>query len=315
MNLLLTGASGFVGGSFWNRFESEIHITGIGRRELNRKNYVRHDLSQPINLSADFRPDVVIHAGAMASPWGTAKQFYRNNVLATRNVVDFCESRSVRKLIYISSSSVYYNDQDQSGITEETPIGPSFINGYARSKFEGELEARRFTGEVVILRPRAVFGPGDTVLFPRILEAARRKKLPVIERPGNPAIGDLIYIDNLTDCMKQAAINASITGDFNLTNNEPVSIQDFLFDVFRRLDIPLPRKRVSGRKALFAATLLESAYRVMRLSGEPPVTRFGVQVFTLSKTFDVTKMLQTFGPPAVSVEEGVRRFIEWQRHL
>ena len=57
----------------------------------------------------------------------------------------------------------------------------------------------------MILRPRAVFGPGDTVLFPRVLTAARKGRLPLLVSDGPPPQGDVIYIDNLCHYMLQAA--------------------------------------------------------------------------------------------------------------
>ena len=159
-----------------------------------------------------------------------------------------------------------------------------------------------------------MFGPGDTVLFPRILEAARRGRLPLIDNGGAPAVGDLIYIDTLCDYLHAAATSPRASGRaFNLTNNEPVAILPFLFDVFDRLGIPRPTRRVSLRMAMLAARGGEAIYRLLRLPGEPPVTRFGVGVFAWSKTFDVSRAIAAFGPPSTSLAHGVERFVEWQR--
>jgi nucleoside-diphosphate-sugar epimerase len=65
-------------------------------------------------------------------------------------------------------------------------------------------------------------------------------------------------------------------------------------------------------KAMVVATLLESVWGLLRLRGEPPITRFGVGVFAWSKTFDVSKALADLGPPSVSLEEGIDAFVRWQ---
>jgi nucleoside-diphosphate-sugar epimerase len=171
----------------------------------------------------------------------------------------------------------------------------------------------RYSGRSVILRPRAVFGPGDTVLFPRILEAARRGRIPVLTQSGPPAMGDLIYIESLCDYLFAAATRGDVAGSYNLTNAQPVVTQEFLFRIFARLGIALPARRVSVATAMRAAWASEAAYRLLRLHGEPPITRFGVSVFAFSKTFDVSRMLRDLGPPTVSLDEGVERFIAWQR--
>jgi nucleoside-diphosphate-sugar epimerase len=311
--ILITGASGFVGGSFCRRFGArpDLEIRGIGRRAADLPGYLRADLTQPLQL--DWRPDVVIHAAARSSPWGTPRDFHEQNVVATRNVIDFCESRQVPRFVYISSSSVFYRERDQLGLTETSPVGPDFVNDYARTKYEGEQLARDFSGSWAIVRPRAIFGPGDTVLFPRILRAARAGRMALIERPDGPAVGDLIYIDSLSDYLLRAALDSEITGDFNLTNGEPVEIQRFLLRIFEELGLARPTRRISRDRALLVASMIEGLYKLFALRSEPPITRFGVGVLGFSKTFDVSKCLRVLGPPSVSLEDGVRRFVTWQQ--
>ncbi|ODS22966.1 hypothetical protein AB835_11475 [Candidatus Endobugula sertula] len=193
IKILITGASGFVGGNFLQRFSNrgDIEIHGVSRRARPWENYTQIDLSQGLDIN--FKPDVVIHAAAHVSPWGSQKTFFDKNILATENVIRFCEKNDHPKLIYVSSSSVYYHDKPQLNITENSPIGPDFINDYAASKYAGEERVRKYSGKKVILRPRAIFGPGDTVLFPRLLEVAKKERLPLFTTP-EPVIGDLIYV-------------------------------------------------------------------------------------------------------------------------
>jgi 2-alkyl-3-oxoalkanoate reductase len=314
--ILVTGASGFVGGAFCRRFTQhpDLEIRGLARRETDLPGYIRADLTRPLRL--DWRPDIVIHAAARSSPWGRLKEFRRQNVLATRHVIDFCEMAGVRKLVYVSSSSVFYRERDQTGLTEESPAGPDFVNHYARTKWEGEQLVRGFSREWTILRPRAVFGAGDTVLFPRILRAARRGKMAFICRPGEPpAMADLISIDSLCDYLMRAALDDGVTGDFNLTNNEPVEIQAFIARVFAALELPQPRRSIPRDSALRIATVIEAVFKLLLPWKEPPITRFGVAVLGYSKTFDVSKCLRVLGPPSVSIEEGLRRFVDWQKPL
>jgi nucleoside-diphosphate-sugar epimerase len=227
-------------------------------------------------------------------------------------MIEFSSAHKVKKFIYISSSSVFYNDRDQFNLTESSPIGPDFVNYYAQTKFEGEEITRSFPGTWVVLRPRAVFGPRDTVLFPRILRAAKKHSMIKIARPGASAIGDLIYIDSLCDYILRAALDPSITGDFNLTNNHPVDIQAFIANICAQLNLPSAQRSISKKQAMRIATLLEVMFRIFMQKKEPPITRFGVSVLSSSKTFDVSKCLRELGPPSVNLEEGLARFIHWQ---
>lgn len=314
--ILITGASGFVGSSFCRRFAAreDVEIRGIGRRATDAPNYIRADLTQPLSL--DWQPDVVIHAAARSSPWGSLKEFRKQNVLATQNVIHFCETHNVPRLIYISSSSVFYREADQLEMTEESPIGPEFINHYARTKYEGEGLVRGFSGSSCVLRPRAVFGAGDTVLFPRILRAAQQGKMAFIRRPGEPpAIGDLIHIDALCDYMLRAALDPTVSGSFNLTNDDPVELQGFLLRIFEELELPAPKRSIPRDKAMILGTAIETFFKIFLPWKEPPITRFGVGVLGYSKTFNVRKSLAALGPPSVGIEAGLRSFIDWQKPL
>ena len=328
MKILVTGASGFIGGHFVSRYREEegVELHGLGRRshaQVVAEHMLRglpapeadyyhvHDLSLPLTL--DMRPDVVIHAAGLASPWGRVEEFERHNVEATRHVVEWCERNGLPRLLYLSSSSVLYRRYDQFGLTEKSPVGPTFVNTYARTKYAGECLARRYAGTAVVLRPRAVFGPGDSVLFPRLLEAARRGRLPIIVRGGAPVVGDLIYIDTLVDYLMRVAQSPVPADTYNLTNAEPVVLMEFLMDIFQRLHLPVSAWRLDYRIAWLIAALAEGAWGVFPLRGEPPVTRFGIEVLAYSKTFDVSRTLADLGPPSMGLNEGVADFVAWQK--
>ncbi|MBB3822284.1 nucleoside-diphosphate-sugar epimerase [Xanthomonas arboricola] len=312
LRILVTGASGFVGGAFLRRFQGQpgLEIHGIGRRASDLPNYHRIDLSRPFSL--EWQPDVVIHAAALASPWGTRAQFQLHNVQATANVIDFCKQHGCPRLLYVSSSSVFYREAHQYDLDEHSPIGPHFVNTYAQTKYLGETLLERYPGPASVLRPRAVFGPGDTVLFPRVIAAARKGALPRFIGQTQPVIGDLIYIDTLCDYLYRAATAPQLQRSYNLTNAQPVDVQQLLLEVLARLRLPMPQRQVRIGTALRMASVVEGLYRVLRLRGEPPITRFGVGVFAYSKTFNPHRMLADLGPPSVDLDAGIEAFVRWQ---
>ncbi|HRF01276.1 MAG TPA: NAD-dependent epimerase/dehydratase family protein [Pirellulaceae bacterium] len=314
-SVLVTGASGFIGGRIVARLrELGFPVAGTTRRDTVDSRLVRVDLAdRSVSLAERFPDaDVVVHCAARSSPWGTRREFERDNVEATDRVIDWVLQRPQRRLVFLSSSSVHYAAGHQHGLTETTPLPRHPVNRYAETKRQAERLITTRVADAIILRPRAVFGPGDTVLLPRILDAARAGRLPWL-RADRPAVGDLIYIDNLVDIVERCCVDRTIRGTFNVTNDEPIEIEAFLAEVFRRLDIPLPRRRVSVRTAMLAATLLEVGYRLFRPSHEPPITRFGVHVFAWGKTFDVARAREVFGPPQISLEEGLVRTVDWFR--
>lgn len=317
MKILITGASGFIGSAFMHRFgaRDDLELFGIGRR-ANPKlppavTYLAKDLSQPFHL--EFKPDAVIHAAALASPWGAKNEYYKQNIEVTRNVIEYCKRAGLPRLVYISSSSVFYRNEHQYALHENSPIGPTFVNTYAATKYAGERLVGGYGGQKTILRPRAVFGPGDTVLFPRILAAALKGRLPRFINDGPPAIGDVIFIDTLCDYILKAVTSPNVQDSYNLTNAEPVQIEAFLAKILASLNLPTPDRQISVRAAMRTAACTEWLFRTFRLPGEPPITKFGIGVFAYSKTFNPYRTIKDFGPPSVSLDEGVEKFIQWQK--
>jgi nucleoside-diphosphate-sugar epimerase len=317
MRLLVTGASGFVGGRLVEMARAEGHeVFGIGRRRLDRDDYASVDLGRVAVADLPelpWQPDAVIHCAARATPYARRADYERDNVVATRTVLDWCARLGEPRLVHVSSSSVLYRDGDQLDLTEDTPLPADFANDYARTKASSERIVGTYGGSWVIARPRAVFGPGDTVLFPRIIAAAKAGRVPRLTGRTEPAVGDLIYVDNLADHLLQLARRPELTGVYHLTNAEPVEIQAMLLDVIARLGFDPPSREVSLTTAMRAATVLERTWRLLRLPGEPPITPYGVGVLSWSKTFVPDLMLRDLGAPKVSVAEGVDRFVAWQR--
>jgi nucleoside-diphosphate-sugar epimerase len=317
LRVLVTGVSGFVGGELGRhlRVDCGHHVLGISRRpprDGSVDEFRPADLSAP--LPADLgRLDAIVHAAALVTPWARPSDYERANVAATANVLAFAHRAGAPHLVLISSSSVLYAPGDQLGLSEATPLPAQPINAYAASKRRAEALVVSSGLDAAILRPRAVFGAGDTVLFPRILRAARSGLLPRFTRPdGSRAIGDLVSIDNLVRFIA-AALERRVVGDFNLTDGQPVDIYGFLGTVLGRLGLPPPSWSLPASIAMPVAGALEAVSRTLLGWREPPLTRYGVGVFSQCKTFDITKAKLSLGAPRIATAEAVDRFVAWQK--
>lgn len=309
--LLITGTSGFLGGSLGRHLRAQgHHVTGLSRtppRPGTTDVFIPCDLTRAPLPTQTF--DAIIHCAALASPWAPTSHFEKQNVEATRRLLTLPTGH----FLFISSSSVHYTWGDQFHIRESDPLPAQPINEYARTKRQAEQLVQQSKTPHTILRPRAIFGPEDTVLFPRILRAAKTGALPRLTREDNkPTLADLIYIDNLTHYIRRA-LEQQATGAFNLTNAEPVDTFQFLQQIFADLNYPSIKKKLPRRWAFRLAKLLESTSALTLNHWEPPLTRFGVEVMIHSKTFDPTKTIQAFGPPPIKIEDARQRFVAWQR--
>ncbi len=317
--ILVTGASGFVGGALGRvlRASGRYHVTGLSRtppRESACDDFIPHDLAAP--LPAGEQPfDVIVHAAALAAPWGTPAAYERANIAATANMIAFAQRTKPRRFVFVSSSAVHYAYADQTGLTEESPWPARPVNLYAATKRRGEAMVRESGLNWTIARPRAVFGPGDTVVFPHILKAARAGALPRLVRPdGEAPRADLLYIDNLVWYLARI-VERDAGGVFCLTNGEPIEIPAMLDHVLAALALTPKRPRIPVSVAMNAAGAMEFAARTFQNWREPRVTRFGVASLAFSKTFDVARARRELGDPPVPLADGMAAFLAWQKPL
>ncbi|ASG25055.1 NAD-dependent epimerase/dehydratase family protein [Nitrospirillum viridazoti] len=314
--VLITGTSGFLGGALGRHLRGlGWEVTGLSRsaaRSGSVDHQILHDLSRP--LPPDLpRHDVVIHAAALASPWAPPAAYQANILDATAHLLRYVQDKETSQFIFISTTAVFYILGDQFDLTEDSPFPTLPANLYAAAKREAERLVLTQRSDALILRPRAIYGPGDTVLFPRILRAAAKGMLPRIVRPdGGTAVADMVYIGNLVHAIERS-ITLRISGTINITDASPQETDRLLGSVLSRLGYPPPRLRIPVAAAMRAARVAEQISARLLGWREPPITRFGVSAVAHSKTFDVTRMLSLLGPPPFTPEQGFDAFIDWQK--
>lgn len=314
--ILVTGTSGFVGGALGARLRrAGCEVTGVSRRAPREgacDAALAHDLTRP--LPPDLgRFDAIVHCAALASPWAAPSAYEAANVTALRNMLDFAKASGSGRFVFLSSTSVHYRFGDSVGMSGEEPWPEEPINLYADSKRRGEAMVRDSGLRWTIVRPRAVFGPGDTVVFPRILQAARIGMLPRLRRAdGVRPVADLLYIDNLTWFL-QRVLELDADGVFDISDGRPREIEGMLDEVLGRLGLPLPTREMQVSTLMALARVLEFISATFQNWAEPAVTRFGVSSLAYSRTVDVSRARALAGEPPVSQEDGMAAFVAWQK--
>jgi nucleoside-diphosphate-sugar epimerase len=324
LKALVTGGTGFVGGALARRLHAEgARVTALGRNRaagaaLEREGiaFVAADLADAQAVDAACRgQDWVFHSGALAAPWGPYEEFYAANVTGTENVVAGCRQGSVRRLVHVSTPSVYFADQPRRDVAEGDPLPARHLSDYAATKLLAEqvvARAHQAGLPVITIRPRAIIGPGDTALLPRLIRPLRRGILPVIGDGQN--LADLTCVENVVDALLLCAEapDALLGRTFNITNGEPMKLWDMVRTLCGLLGFPPPRWRLSLPAALRLAGAIERVYAIVLPNREPPLTRFAVRGVALDATLDITAARRDLGyAPRVSVDEGLRAFAGW----
>lgn len=317
--VLVTGATGFLGQHLVR------HLIEIGQPVRATGRNLKIGLALEAE-GADFRPvdlrdaagmkaaahgvAAIVHSGALSSVWGKVKDFHDINVGGTENVIAAARANHVRRLVYISSPSVMTRHVPQWNLTEDEPLPDEHVSVYSETKRLGEERIRALAAsgsgiETVILRPKAIYGPGDTAIFPRLLKSASKNRLPII--------GDGETVTNLTHVRDVvAAILLALTsekavgGTYVVTGGEDVRIWDVIRDVVTRSGYKAPTRRIALKRAMRAASVLEAVWRTLHLPGEPPLTTYTAGILGLSQTYDISAARRDLGyEPAISIAEGI----------
>jgi nucleoside-diphosphate-sugar epimerase len=327
MKALVTGATGFLGKALARRLQScGNEVTALGRNpsvlaELEQEGMhsVRADLADGQTIKAACQgKEVVFHSGALSSAWGPARLFYQANVLGTRNVIAGCEAAGVRRLVYVSTPSIYFRFESRMNVREDAPLPAGTVNEYARTKLLAEQEIdRAFTHglPVISIRPRAIFGEGDNAILPRLISRLQTGRMRVIGDGQNTA--DLTYVENVVDALLLCANAPEVLlgRKYNITNGEPLPLWGLIRKVCEALDYEFPRRRIPYPAALGLATVLEIVNSLLPGRPEPLLTRYMVGVLAKSTTLDISAARGDLGyVPRISVEEGFQRFVHWWKN-
>lgn len=319
MRILVTGGTGFLG----QHLARALLTAGYDVRILGRDFRATGDLlaagAEPV--VADLRDsasviaacdgiDAVYHVGALSAPWGRAADFQAINVGGTIAVIAGCRRHGVRRLVYVSSPSVVFADADQHDLTEVAPYPARFTSVYSLTKKLGEDAVRAARGqfETVIVRPKAMFGPGDRALLPRLIAVARSGRLPQIGDGRN--LVDLTYVENVVAALLLALDAPEAVGrTYFITNDEHVALWPTIREVLATLGLPTTLRRLPLPAALTLARALEAT---ATLTGrEPLLTRYTVQILARTQTYDISAARRDLGyAPQISVADGMLRTLQ-----
>jgi nucleoside-diphosphate-sugar epimerase len=253
----------------------------------------------------------IVHCAALSSPWGKKEEFYRANIASTKEVLAACKAVNISRLVHISTPSLYFNFQDRLGIREDQ-ILPNPVNEYARSKaFAEQLVHMSPIEKKVVLRPRAIFGPWDAALMPRLLRVMEKGFVPLMR--GGKIKLDITYVDNVVEAV-WLSLNHQLPRQqctYNVTNNEPLELDSLLQQIARAFELQIRTRKLPWPLVDGVARLLESTARFTQGS-EPLLTRYSAGVLAFSQTLNTDLIFNELGyVPKITIQEGIFRYAEW----
>jgi len=322
MRILLTGATGFLGYRTLEKLVSLDYITSIvatGRIlpeyrkiESSKVVYKLGNLEDEHFVNSLFEGiDIIINTVSLSSPWGKASDFFLANIQTQSNIIQASKINGIKKIIYISSPSVYFDGTNKILLKESDTLPTKFINEYAKTKREAEIMLEQASIPFIILRPRALIGRGDSIIMPRLIKAYDEGKLKIIGNGDN--VVDLTSVENVVEAIilslnaKEVALNQI----YNITNDEPVSLWKSVESVLNALEKPLSKSKIPYKIAYYFARFLEIKAKLNN-NKEPTLTAYSVGTLGLSLTLDITKAKELLGyRPITTTQQSIDEFVKW----
>lgn len=314
MHIFITGASGFVGGAAAKHLLAKGHIISAMSRSEKSDAVIRALGATPVrcdleNVAAEQLTgvDAVIHSAAYVESWGPTDAWYNSNVLGTQAMLDAAKAAGVKRFIHIGTEAAICHGQHIDGADESYPLSPDSPYPYCATKAQAEMRVRAantpdFT--TVVLRPRFIWGPGDTTLLPGIAEMAKAGKFIWID--GGKARTSTTHIDNLARAI-ELALTAGRGGEaYFILDESEISMKGIITGMADTIGLTLPDKSAPSWLLGGVAGLSEGIWRLFSLKGQPPITRHVVMVMKCDCVLNGSKARDELGyVPTVSRDEGL----------
>lgn len=324
MEILITGGNGFLGRNLIKALQERgdsarvLVLPTEDTAWLEERGVAVYlgDIRDSDSLIVPMRDvDTVFHLAGMMGLWRLMQDYYAVNVTGTENVCRAALTAGVRRIVHISSWTVYGMNLGRP-VTEDDPLEP-LDEPYTITKAEGDRLVQRMIAEehlpATIVRPGTIFGPGDRLNFGRTTDRIIAGKNPIIGSGRNAL--PLVYVtDVVQGLLRCAGPECAVGQAFNISNDQPLTQEEFLRMIAQELDIAPPRLHIPYYAAYALASVAERCAKIMR-SQEPLVTRHGITLFGADNRHSIDKARRHLGySPQVPLREGVRRAVTWYKH-
>lgn len=323
--VLVTGATGFLGKYVVEELvEHGYQVRAFGRNRAIGQSlvnasvtFIQGDLTNQEDLTkACQEMDMVVHAGALSTVWGPWEDFYQTNVLGTKYVLESCRKANIERLVYVSSPSIYAAPRDQLDIKESDAPQENRLNNYIRSKLASEKLFKDYPDvSSVILRPRGLFGIGDTSILPRVLNLSQKIGIPLIG--DGRQLMDMTCVENVALAIRLALETPQAAGEvYNITNGEPRAFRNLIEETLRGLGYPIRYRKIPAPLVSAISSSLECIYKSLKLKGEPALTRYTYYLLRYSQTLDISKAERDLGyRPKITISEGIEQYVQdYRKH-
>jgi nucleoside-diphosphate-sugar epimerase len=312
----VTGGSGFIGGALIRRLVADRwDVHALVRSEASAQKVtalgahaIAGDLADLPSMAVGAQYcEVAFHCAAHLGDWGTREEFERGNVQGTRNALAAARQAGLRRFVHVGTEAALLAGQPLVEVDERAPLrfdSPALYSSTKARAEEAVIEANHNGLETVVVRPRFVWGRGDTTLLPLLTDSVRSGRFAWIG--GGHHRTSTTHIENTVHGLMLAARRGAPAGVYFVTDGEPVVFRDFITRLLATQGIDAPTRSVPTSVARAVAATSEAAWRLLPLPGRPPLTRLTVWVSGLETTIDITRAREELGyAPVKTIDQGL----------
>jgi nucleoside-diphosphate-sugar epimerase len=313
----VTGGSGFIGGRLIERLIADGYsVRGLARSDAAAAKVsargaepVTGDLADIAGLRAGAHGcELAFHAAATLGDWGPRAEFDRGNVEGTRNVLGACEAAGVRRFVHVGTEAALMAGQPLIDVDETAPLRPDSRAPYSATKALAErlvIDANRDgMFETVVVRPRFVWGRGDTTLLPEMVAMVEAGRFAWVG--GGRTHTSTTHVDNVVEGLILGATKGRPGNAYFVTDGDPVQFREFVTELLATQGVTAPGRSMPIPVAHAVAVAGETAWRFLPLPGRPPLSYFAFWIVSEECTIRIDKARAELGyEPVVSRAEGM----------
>jgi len=310
----VTGGSGFIGGRLIERLRQEGHeVRALARSEAAVEKVGARG-AEPVAGDLDgidaMRTGAegcewAFHAAATLGDWGTRDEFERGNVIGTANVLRACAEAGVPRFVHVGTEAALLAGRPLVDVDETAPLRPDSPALYSSTKARAEQQVlaanRDGLFETVVVRPRFVWGRGDTTLLPALVDMVRSGRFAWIG--GGRHQTATTHVDNTVEGLMLGANRGKPANAYFVTDGDPVEFRAFVSALLRTQGVEPPARSLPGWLARSLAVVGETAWNALPLPGRPPLTRFAYWVSSQECTIRIDKARWELGYAPVKTRQ------------
>lgn len=314
-NIFVTGASGFLGGAAVRKLVKAGHTVRAMSRSARSDAAISALGAEPVRCDLESVRaqhlagcDTVLHCAAYVEEWGRRDAWYRGNVLGTQAMLDAARGAGVKRFIHIGTEAALARGRNIDGADETYPLAPDSPYPYCATKAQAEMLVRSANADgftTLVLRPRFIWGEGDTKVLPLILGMARSGKWVWINH-GN-ARTSTTHVFNLVHAIELALDHGTGGEAYFIIDDGERTLRDVISRMAASAGVLLPETSIPTWLADILSSTCEGLWRLLRLGGTPPLTRYAAMEMSRTFVLNGDKARRELGyTPLIDFEMGIR---------